>query len=100
MVVALQVLAVTTFGFTRVPEPVLVLAGEPANRSAFSHRITPAQLSVKTLPVISTVWLNMPATRLSAPDSETYSAGAGNPPFCGPLPRPLRRNVLPRMAAL
>ena len=33
--------------------PPEVLAGEPQNRSAFSHRVTPFQLSMKVLPVIS-----------------------------------------------
>jgi hypothetical protein len=39
-------------GFTRVVDPLLVLAGEPANRSAFSQATMPDQLSVKTFPAI------------------------------------------------
>src|SRR3954462_10489898 len=100
MVAAVQVLAFTIDGLTSVPTPVLVLAADPANRSAFSHRITPAQLSVNTFPLISKVWLNTPGARVSLPDSEMYSAGVGKPWFSGPLPRPLRTNVLPRMPAL
>src|SRR5262245_44745457 len=100
MVLAMQDLAVTTDGLTSVPEPVLVLAGDPANRSAFSHSSTPAQLSVKTLPLTSKVLLNTPVTRGSLPDSEMYSAGVGKPWFCGPLPRPLRTKALPRIPAL
>src|SRR4051794_39543759 len=38
------------FGFTSVVMPVLVLAGDPANRSAFSHATMPDQLSRNTLP--------------------------------------------------
>src|SRR3954471_20155998 len=96
IVVALQVFADTTDGFTRVPDPLLVLAGDPANRSAFSQSTTPAQLSVKTLPLISKVWLNTPGARGSLPDSEMYSAGVGKPAFSGPFPRPLRTKELPR----
>ncbi len=55
---------------------------------------------MKTLSVTSKVSPNCPGTRLSPPDSEMYSAGAGKPSFSGPLPSPLRMKVFRRISAL
>src|SRR3979411_1432663 len=94
MLVALHECVVTILGFTRVQLPVEVLAGEAQKLSAFSHRTTPAQLSVNVLPVIARVPPYGPGTRLSAPDSEMYTAGSGNPPTFGPATTALWTKVL------
>src|SRR6476659_7722312 len=52
---SLQAARVATSGSTSVVEPELVLAGEPANRSAFSHAITAVQLSTNLLWATSNV---------------------------------------------
>src|SRR5215471_3301124 len=85
---------VTTFGSTRVQLPAESLVGEPQNLSASSHSTTPLQLLVNMLPVIIRVCPYGPATRLSAPDSEMYTAGSGNPLSFGPSTRALRTKVL------
>ena len=46
-----QAETVATEGLTSVPTPVLVLAGDPAKRSAFSQATMPDQLSANTFPV-------------------------------------------------
>src|SRR5262245_59959222 len=96
---SVQVAAVTP-GFTNVLVLALGLTGEPEKRSAFSHRITPDQFSVNTLSVISNAWLYGPGSRLSLPDSDTYSGPTGKPRILGPVSQPLWTNVLPRTIAL
>ena len=61
---------VATLGFTSVPTPVLVLAGDPANRSAFSQATMPDQLSMKTFPETRNASAYGPSTLVSLPDSE------------------------------
>jgi hypothetical protein len=56
MFCASQDLTVAVDGATRVQTPVLVLDGELQYRLEFSHRITPPQLLMKLLPVISNEW--------------------------------------------
>ena len=70
MFAGLHDFSVTTPGLTSVQYPVLVLAAELQNRSAFSHRITPLQLLTNVLPEICSCPLYGPGTRLSPPDSE------------------------------
>src|SRR5687767_8106272 len=48
-----------------VQYPLLVFAGDPQNRSAFSHSTTPPQLSRSTLRVTSRVEYRPPYTRRS-----------------------------------
>ncbi len=48
----LQFFSVATPGLTSVVKPALVLKGEPAKRSGFSHAMMPAQLFTKRLPAM------------------------------------------------
>ena len=52
-----------TDGSARVHVPELVLAGELQNRSAFSQRMTPPQLSMNEFFAIRKVLLKFPFTR-------------------------------------
>ena len=61
---------VATDGSARVQLPELVLAGELQNRSAFSQRMTPPQLSINEFFAITKVLPKFPRTRWSEPDSE------------------------------
>ena len=63
-------MATVAFASTIVVEPELVLASEPANRSAFSQPTIPDQLSTKWLPAIRRLSPYGPETRLSLPDSD------------------------------
>src|SRR5215467_10716640 len=94
MLAGLHDFAVTTSGSTMVQFPAESLAGEPQNLLASSHSTTPLQLLMNMLPVIIRVCPYGPGTRLSAPDSEMYTAGSGNPLVLGPPTRALRTKVL------
>ena len=85
---------VATDGLTRVPTPVLVLAGDPANRSAFSQATTPDQLSMNTFPETRSASLYGPfdpgvAARLGEVDRGGRESG-----LVGPLTSAFRTNVL------
>ena len=85
---------VATLGFTNVLTPVLVLAGEPANRSAFSQATTPGPIVDEDVARDSECFAVRPLTLLSLPDSERKMADAGNPGLVGPLTSALRTKVL------
>ncbi len=52
----LQERRVIRCGFTRVQDPVLVLAGELQYRFEFSQRMTPPQLLMNVLSEMAKVW--------------------------------------------
>ena len=60
---------VYTRGSTNVQALVEVLADDPQYRFESSHRTTPPQLSVKTLPLMSNLVPYGPGTRESLPES-------------------------------
>ena len=96
----LQFASVATWGFTKVVVPVLVFAGEPANRSAFSHPTTPPQLSMNLLPTIRR-W--MPYSAAGSPVAPGFGQVDGRRRETvspRPFTSPLRRNVLAEISAL
>ena len=81
-----QALTVATEGFTSVPTPVLVLAGDPANRSAFSQATMPDQLATGILALdqrLKGLDTQMEALFVEHPQAEIIQSMPGFGPFLG-----------------